>query len=144
MATAATPEHVETHSAPIAENTRRAEVRTLQVDGNFLAVLGVGIALFALAFGAFTHLSGRIDGTATELRSEIKDVNVKVDKLDAKLSGRMDNLDAKIEKVATDLRAENRELNAKMDRVDTKIDAMNARLDRLFELVASQGRREPQ
>jgi len=101
-------------------------VRTLQVDGNLLAVLGVGIALFALAFGAFTHLSGRIESVATELRTEIKDVNAK---LDAKLSGRMDSLDAKIEKLSVEQRAESREINA--------------RLDRLFELVASQGRREP-
>jgi len=137
MAAVTTPEHVETHSAPIAENTRhpsRAEPRTLQVDGNLLAVLGVGIALFALAFGAFTHLSGRIDGTATELRTEIKDVNVKVDKLSTDLNAKIDKLSAelngKIEKLAAENRAESREINA--------------RLDRLFELIASQGRRDTQ
>jgi len=68
--------------------------------------MAVGVGLFALAFGAFTHLSGRIDSTATELRTEVKEVNVKLDKLsvdlnakveklDTKLSGRMDSLDAK-------------------------------------------------
>jgi len=129
MATVITPEHVETHTAPVAEKPSQIEVRKVAIDGNTLSVLAVGVGLFALAFGAFTHLSGRIDSTATELRAEIKDVNTKLEKLDAKLSGRMDSLDAKLEKLSAEQRAENREINA--------------RLDRLFELVASQGRERP-
>jgi len=130
MATATTPERIETHTAPVAEKPQRVEVRKVAIDNSTLSVLAVGVALFALAFGAFTHLRERIDNVATDLRSEIKDVNVKLDKLDSKLSGRMDGLDAKLEKLSAEQRAENREINV--------------RLDRLFELVASQGRREPQ
>jgi len=118
MAVATTPEHVETHTAPVAERPQQVEVRKVAIDNNLLSVLAVGVALFVLAFGAFTHLRERIDSTATELRSEIKDVNTKIDKQGA-------------------------ELNAKIERVDAKIDAVNARLDRLFELLAAQGRREP-
>jgi len=117
MATATSPEHIEAQPAPVAEKAPRAEVRKIAIDNSTLSVLAVGVALFALAFGAFTHLSGRIDS------------------LDAKFDARIDRLDAKIEKVAS-------ELNAKIDRVDAKIDAVNARLDRLFEVIASQGRRE--
>jgi len=129
MAVVTTPEHVEAHTAAVAEKPMRAEVRKVAIDNNLLSVLAVGVALFALAFGAFTHLSGRMDGVdakvervATELRTDIKE-------LDSKLSGRIDGLDAKIEKLSTEQRAESREINA--------------RLDRLFELVASQGRRDP-
>jgi len=124
MATAVTPEHVETQAraGPAAVKPSREEVRKIAIDGNTLSVLAVGVALFALAFGAFTHLSGRIDSVATELRSDIKDVNAKVDKLSAEMNAKMDKLSA-------EQRAENREINA--------------RLDRLFELVASQGSRDP-
>jgi len=148
MATATTPEHVEAHTAPAAERPSQVEVRKVAIDNSTLSVLAVGVALFALAFGAFTHLSGEIKSLDSKLSGEIKSLDSKlsgeIKSLDSKLSGRIDSLDSKIEKVATDLRAENREMNAKIDRVDAKIDAVNARLDRLFELVASQGRsREP-
>jgi len=96
-----TPKHLETkaRAEPVAVKPSREEVRKIAIGGNTLSVLAVGVTLFALAFGAFTHLSGRIDSVATELRSEIKDVNGKLDKLSA------------------DLRAENREINARLDRL---------------------------
>jgi len=122
MATAITPEHVETPTAPVAEKPSQVEVRKVAIDGNTLSVLAVGVGLFALAFGAFTHLRERIDNVATELRTDIKAV-------DAKLSGEIKSLDAKIEQLAT--------------RTDDKFEKINARLDRLFELVASQGRERP-
>jgi len=162
MATAITPEQVETHTAPVAENPQRVEVRKVAIDNSTLSVLAVGVALFALAFGAFTHLSGRIESLDSKLSGEIKSLDSKlsgeIKSLDAKLSGRMDGLDAKIERVATDLRTEIKDVNGKLDKLSVDLDAkiekvsaeqraenreINARLDRLFELVASQGRERP-
>jgi len=158
MAAVTTPEHVEAHTAPVAEKPMRVEVRKVAIDNSTLSVLAVGVALFALAFGAFTHLSGRIDGVATELRTGIKDVNAKLEKLDVKLSGRMDGFDAKLEKLDEKLSGRMDGLEAKLsgriDGLEAKIEKLsteqraesreiNARLDRLFELVASQGRRDP-
>jgi len=50
---------VEEHP-PVLEKTTRVESQKIAIEGSTLAVLGVGIALFTMAFGAFTHLSGRI------------------------------------------------------------------------------------
>jgi len=112
MATAITHEHVETQARaePAAVGTQHVEVRKVAIDGNTLSVLAVGIALFALAFGAFTHLSGRIDG-----------------------------LDAKIEKLSAEQRAENREINARLDakieqmatRTDDRFEKLNEKFDKL-------------
>jgi len=169
MAAVTTPEHVEAHTTPVVEKPMRVEVRKVAIDGNTLSVLAVGVALFALAFGAFTHLSGRIGSVATELRTDIKDVNAKLEKLDVKLSGRMDGFDAKLEKLDAKLSGRMDGLEAKLggrvdgleaklsgrvDGLEAKIEKLsteqraesreiNARLDRLFELVASQGRRDP-
>jgi len=97
MATVMTPEQIDTEMthAPKPREEARSEPRRIVVDGSMLGVLGVGIALFTMAFGAFTHLSGRIDN----------------------LSGRMDSLDAKLEKLSAEQRAESREINARLDRL---------------------------
>jgi len=137
MATATTPEHIETHARaePVAERTQRAESRRVTIDVNLATLIAVG----ALALTAFTYLNIRIDSVATELRGEIRGVNA-----------RIDSLDAKLDKLSAEQRAENREINAKIDKqgaeINAKIDKqgaeISARLDRLFELVASQGRRD--
>ncbi|KXU37432.1 hypothetical protein AXK12_01785 [Cephaloticoccus capnophilus] len=111
------------------------EVRKIAIDNSTLSVLAVGVALFALAFGAFTHLSGRIESLDAKFDARIDKLDAKIEQQAARTDARIDRLDAKIEKVSS-------ELNAKIDRVDAKIDAVNARLDRLFEVIASPGRRE--
>jgi len=116
MATVTAPEHVErqARAEPAAVKPAREAVQKISIEGSTLAVLGVGIALFTMAFGAFTHLSGRIDG------------------LDSKLGGRIDGLDAKIERLATDLRADIKDVNAKIDKLSAET---NDKFDRLNEKI---------
>jgi len=153
MATATTPEHIEAQPAPVAEKAPRVEVRKIAIDNSTLSVLAVGVALFALAFGAFTQLSGRIDSLDAKIEKQAARNDARIEKLDAKIEqqaartdARIDRLDAKIEKVSSELNAKIDRVDAKIDagidKLDAKIDAVNARLDRLFEVIASQGRRE--
>jgi len=123
MATATTPEHVGTQARaePVAANPSRERVQKISIDGNTLAVLGVGIALFTMAFGAFTHLSGRIDSLDTKIERGLGTLN-----------GRIDTLDAKIERVATDLRTEIKDVHAKIDKLSAET---NDRFDRLNEKI---------
>jgi len=136
MATAVTPQQAEMHTAPVAEKSMRAEPRTISIDGSTLSMLAVGVALFALAFGAFTHLSGRIDGVATELRTEIKDVNAKVDKLSVDLNGKFDKLSAETNGKFDKLSAETKRYS---ERTDDKLDKLTDKLNALL-INQSQGK----
>jgi len=91
MATATTPEHVETQARaePVAANPSRERVQKISLDA-------------------------KIERVATDLRTEIKDVHAKIDKLSAETNDRFDRLNTKIDKLSADS-------NDKFDRLNEKI-----------------------
>jgi len=95
-----------------------SETQKIEIGGNTLSVLVIGIALFALAYGAFTHLSRRIDNLGAKIEQQAARTDTKIDKLDAK-----------IDTVATELRAEMKRYS---ERTDDKIDRLTEKINELL------------
>jgi len=114
MATSSTVEQAEAHvnlTPPVTEPTVRGVQWKFTIDGNLVMIAG----LLALALAAFSYLNSRIDGVASELRLEIK-------QLSADMNAKFVSVDAKFASV-----------DAKFARVDDKFDKLDAKMDRLSD-----------
>jgi len=126
---AATIEHVAPPGQPpVAEKTAMPGPRRISVDGGAVGIIGMVVAVFSLGLVAFIHLSNRVESldakierAVTDLRTEIRNVDAKVDRL----GERVDRLDAKIDR-----------LSERMDRLSEKMDRQT---EKLTELILSQG-----
>jgi len=117
----------------VAEKSRSVEPRRISIDTNFVAIAG----LLALALAAFAYLnsridslSGRIDGVAAELRTEIKRsserTDDKIEKLSAEMKRNSERADEKIEKLSE-------EMKRSAERADEKIEKLSAEMKRSSE-----------
>jgi len=132
MATSPTVEQVEQHAnlaPPVAEAAVRGASWKFTIDGNLVMIAG----LLALALAAFSYLNSRIDGVASELRSEIKqlgaDMNTKFASVDARFSSIEARFDAKFAAIDAKFAV----IDAKFARVDDKFDKLDAKMDRLSD-----------
>ena len=101
----------------------------IAVSGLFIAILGVVIVLATFAFNTLRADIARVETGVSELRAETVRLDEKIDRVDVRLSGKIDSLDDKIDRVDDRL----------SDKIDNLADSIDSRLD---EVEREQSRQQ--